>query len=100
MGVVLLLGFVGSMVVSGVLGALLGQGGDGGTAGGLALAAVWIAVGRLLAAPDAEVPEPVVGGPRLSGPGGGQSVNAPLGTTSRLAAATRAVIEQTAHTVR
>ncbi len=29
-----------------------------------------------------------------------QSVNAPLGTTSRLAAATRAVTEQTAHTVR
>ena len=59
-GVVLLLGFVGSMVVSGVLGALLGQGGDGGTAGGLALAAVWIAVARLLTAPYAEVPEPVV----------------------------------------
>ena len=30
----------------------------------------------------------------------GQSVNASLGTTNRLTAATRAVIEQTAHTVR
>lgn len=58
-GVILLLGFVGSMVVSGVFGALLGQGGDGGTAGGLALAAVWIAVARLLTAPYADVPEPV-----------------------------------------
>ena len=58
-GVVLLLGFMGSMVVSGVLGALLGQGGDGGTAGGLALAAVWVAVGRLLATPDSEVAEPL-----------------------------------------
>ena len=59
-GVVLLLGFVGSMVVSGVLGALLGHGGDGGTAGGLALAATWIAVARLLSAPYAEVTEPAV----------------------------------------
>ena len=59
-GVILLLGFVGSMVVSGVLGALLGHGGDGGTAGGLALAAVWIAVGRLVSAPYAEVPPTVV----------------------------------------
>ena len=59
-GVVLLLGFVGSMVVSGVLGALLGHGGDGGTAGGLALAAVWIAVARLVSAPYAEVTEPVM----------------------------------------
>ena len=59
-GVVLLLGFVGSMVVSGILGALLGQTGDGGTAGGLALAAVWVAVGRLLATPDSEVAEPLL----------------------------------------
>jgi len=59
-GVVLLLGFVGSMVVSEVLGALLGHGGDGGTAGGLALAAVWIAVGRLMSAHQAEVAEPAV----------------------------------------
>ena len=57
-GVVLLLGFVGSMVVSGVLGSLLGHGGDGGTAGGLALAASWVAVGRLLATPSAEAVEP------------------------------------------
>ena len=57
-GVVLLLGFVGSMVVSGILGALLGHGGDGGTAGGLALAASWVAVGRLLVVPSVEVAEP------------------------------------------
>ena len=60
-GVVLVLGFVGSMVVSGVLGALLGHGGDcGGTAGGLALAAAWVAVARLLSASYAEVTEPAV----------------------------------------
>ena len=35
-------------------------GGDGGTAGGLALAAVWIAVARLVSAPYAEVTEPAV----------------------------------------
>ena len=58
-GVILLLGFIGSMVVSGVLGSLLGQSGDGGTAGGLALAAVWVAVGRLVSAPYVEVSEPV-----------------------------------------
>ena len=59
-GVVLLLGFVGSMVVSGVLGALLGHGGDGGTAGGLALAAVWVGVARLLTSADVETPQRAV----------------------------------------
>jgi hypothetical protein len=59
-GVVLLLGFVGSMVVSGVLGAALGHGGDGGTAGGLALAAAWVAVGRLLS------PEPSVAAEQMA----------------------------------
>jgi len=58
-GVVLLLGFVGSVVVGSVLGALLGQGGDSGTAGGLALAAAWVGVGRLLAAPYVEATRPV-----------------------------------------
>jgi hypothetical protein len=55
-GVALLLGFVGALVVSAVLGALLGHGGDSGTAGGLALAAAFVAVGRL--AQSAEVPAP------------------------------------------
>ena len=59
-GVVLVLGFMGSMVVSGVLGAMLGHGGDGGTAGGLALAAAWVAVARLLSASYVEVTEPAV----------------------------------------
>lgn len=51
-GLVLLIGFVGAVIVSGVVGALLDSGGDGGTGGGLVLAASWAALARL-------VPEPV-----------------------------------------
>ena len=58
-GIILMLGFAGSIVVSGLLAALLGHAGDNGTAGGFALAAAWVAVTRLLAAPSAEVTEPV-----------------------------------------
>lgn len=58
-GVILMLGFAGSIVVSGLLAALLGHGGDNGTAGGFALAAAWIAVGRLWVASPAGVTEPL-----------------------------------------
>ena len=47
-GLVLLIGFVGAVVVSGLAGALLDSGGDGGTGGGLALAASWAALARLI----------------------------------------------------
>lgn len=47
-GLVLLFGFVAAVVVSGVVGALLDSGGDGGTGGGLVLAASWAALARLI----------------------------------------------------
>jgi hypothetical protein len=50
-GLVLLIGFVGAVIVSGVVGALLDSGGDGGTGGGLVLAASWAALARLISEP-------------------------------------------------
>lgn len=46
-GLVLLMGFVGAAIVSGIVGALLDSGGDGGTGGGFVLAAAWAALARL-----------------------------------------------------
>lgn len=51
-GLVLLIGFVAAAVVSGVVGALLDSGGDGGTGGGLVLAVAWAAVARLVSEPE------------------------------------------------
>lgn len=47
-GLVLLIGFAAAVVVSGVVGALMDSGGDGGTGGGLVLAASWAALARLI----------------------------------------------------
>jgi hypothetical protein len=56
-GLVLLIGFIGAVIVSGVVGALLDSGGDGGTGGGLVLAASWAALARLIS--ESREPSPL-----------------------------------------
>jgi len=68
-GLVLLIGFIGAVIVSGVVGALLDSGGDGGTGGGLVLAASWAALARLIS--ESVEPAP------LRNPSSGPAASAP-----------------------